>query len=68
MEFSPTSQQQDLLLDDEAYGAAHLAATHGVGPDQLGGTIRPAEVDLRLAITENVDVRRPVVVGEDHDA
>jgi len=57
-----------LALGDEAHGEAHVAATHVVGPDQLRRTARSGEVDLRLAVTEDVDMRGPVVVGEDDDA
>jgi len=47
---------------------AHVAATHVVGPNQFRRTVRSAEVNLGLAVTEDMDVRVPMVVGEDDDA
>ena len=38
----------------------------GVGPNQFGTAIRPEQIDLGLAVTEDVHVGWLVVAGENH--
>jgi hypothetical protein len=68
MDLLPACQQESLLLAHDTHGAADLAAAHGVGPDQRRAARGAAQVDLGLAVTEDVDVRRQVVVDEDDHA
>jgi hypothetical protein len=65
MDLLPTCQQECLLLDYDAHGTADLAAAHAVCPDQLRDAPNPAHVYLGLAVTEDVDMRWLVIVGED---
>jgi hypothetical protein len=68
MNFSPARQQYGLVRGDDIDGAAHIVAFHAFGPDQLRSTIRPDQIDLGVAVAEHVNVRRLMVVDENHDS
>ena len=68
MDIPPTSRRKRLLLGNDAERTTGLAATNGVGPDQFRLAVGPEQIDLGLAVTEYVDVGRPVIVAEDDHA
>lgn len=48
--------------------AGSFAAAHGVRQNQFRSAIGAAQIDLGLAVTEQMDVGRMVIVAEDHRA
>lgn len=54
------------MLGRHDEGPPDVASLHADGPDQEG-TLRSRKIDLRLPVTEDVHVRRRVVVDEDHE-
>jgi hypothetical protein len=67
MDILPSGEQQRLLFDHNPYGAAHLAAVHALGRDQLGCTTSADEIDLGVTVPEDVDMRRFMVIDKDDD-
>jgi hypothetical protein len=65
MNFPPSPQQGSLVRGDKLEGATYIAALHAFRPDQLRSTIWPDQVDLGVAVTEHVNMRRRVVVRKD---
>jgi hypothetical protein len=63
----PALDQQCLLLPNDFHGATDLGAVHAVGPNQDGSTIDATQINFRLTVTEDVNVRRSVIVREDDD-
>lgn len=57
-----------MLLDNDSHSAANLAAVHTVSSNQFRGAVSTEQIDLGLTVTEDVDVSRPVIVGEDNHA
>ena len=66
MDVLPTGAQESLPLGDDAQGAADPAAAHRVGPDRFGSATGAVQVDLGLAVTENVDAGRLRMHGTAH--
>jgi hypothetical protein len=56
MNVLPANQQESLLLDHKAHGAADIAAAHAIGLNQHRRTMNAQEIDLCLAVTEDVDM------------
>jgi hypothetical protein len=63
----PALDQKCLLLRHDFHGATDLGAVHAVGPNQDGSTIDATQINFRLTVTEDVNVRRSVIVREDDD-
>jgi len=61
----PSLQQERLAAGHKAHGAADLAARHGVGPDERRSAIGPEQVYFGLPVTEDVDMRRLMIVEVD---
>ena len=51
-----------MMLNHEAHGATYLAPGRTCGPNQLGFVVQPKQVDLHLAVSEHMNMRRQVVV------
>jgi hypothetical protein len=64
----PSGQQQRLVLDYDPHRTADLAAGHAISPDQFGGSVGPEQIDPGVTVTEDVDMRRLVIVDEDDHA
>ena len=68
MDVLPLLQQERLAAGHKTHGAADLAARHAVGPDERRSAIGPEQVYLGLPVTEDVDMRRLMIVKIDNDA
>jgi hypothetical protein len=64
MDFLPTSQQEFLVFVRDLHRAAHLATAHAIGPDQVRSAIGAAQIDLGLAIAEDMHMRGLVIVRD----
>lgn len=56
------------MLGHHLHCASDIAAFHSVDPDQLGHAIGGREIDLGLAVAEDMDMGGFVVIDEDDDA
>ena len=56
------------MLDNNLHGASDVAALHIGSPNQFRRPIRAHEVHLHLAITENVNMGRLMIVDENYEA
>ena len=56
------------MFENDPHRATHLAARHALGPDQVRRAVGTQQIDLGLTVTEDVDVRRRVIVDENDDA
>jgi hypothetical protein len=68
MNVPPPGQQYRPSLANDPHRATHLAARHTIGPDQVRRAIGTQRIDLGLTVTEDVDVRRRVIINENDDA
>jgi hypothetical protein len=68
MDVLPSLQQKTLMLDHDPHCASYFAAGHSVGPKQIGRILCPEQVDLGLAIPEDMDMRRLVIIDVDDHA
>jgi hypothetical protein len=67
MDFPPSREQHRAVLQDKGHRAPNLAAFHTNRPDQFGRAIGAGKIDLCLTVALDMDMRRLVVVGENHD-
>jgi hypothetical protein len=68
MDILPPGQQQRLLLKNNPHSAADFSAGHAFSPDQFRCVVSAVQIDLGMAITENVDMGWQVIVYEDDHA
>jgi len=68
MDVLPLGQQHCPLLSHDMHRSANLAARHAFRPDKFRRSDSPDQVDLRMAVAENMDAGWPVVVDEDDHA
>jgi hypothetical protein len=57
MDILPPRQQRGSLFRHDPHGLADFDPRHPVGPDQMRPSIVAQQVDLGLAVAEDMDVR-----------
>jgi hypothetical protein len=62
----PSGQQQYLLLHNNPHRGADFGAGHTFHPNQLRSAIAAPQVDLGLTVTEDENMGRLMIVGEDN--
>jgi hypothetical protein len=67
MDFSPSRQEVFLLFGDEFHCAPYVISLHAFGPYQFRTTIPTDQVDLELAVTKDMDVRRLMTIQKNDD-
>jgi hypothetical protein len=68
MNLAPHRQQRVLLLGDDPHGVANVASLHAIGPDKNGAAVRPDKVDFGMPISKDMNMRRLMIIYEDHDS
>jgi hypothetical protein len=68
MNLLPFGQQQRVLLSHHPHGAPNISPAHPVGGEKFRTTGCSAQIDLRLSVTKDVNMRRTVVIDEDDHA
>jgi hypothetical protein len=64
MNVSPTRQQMIKLVDHNPHCASNVAALHAVNGHNLRHAINAKQVYLGVAIAENMDMRRLVIISK----
>jgi len=67
MNLLPSSQQRALLVGHKLHRSLQLAATHSYRPNQHRFAVSAAEIDLRLAVTEHMHMRWPMIIKVNGD-
>ncbi len=49
----------------QPHRAAQLGASHTVGPDQIRGAARADQIDYGVAVTEDMNMCRQVIISKD---
>jgi hypothetical protein len=63
----PPGEQRLTIRLDQPHAFADVGMLHSDCPDQFGPVIGAGKVYLGFSVTENVHMRRLVVVRENHD-
>jgi hypothetical protein len=67
MDFFPPHQELPLPILDEMHGVPRIAPLHAVCPDQFRFAVGSDEIDLCFSIAKDMNMRRLVIIGENHD-
>jgi hypothetical protein len=67
MNLSPSRRELMLPVFNESHGAPHVVAFHAVSPDQFRLAAWADKIDLGLTVAKDVDVRRLMIIGKDHE-
>jgi hypothetical protein len=68
MDVPPALEKLEPVIVDELKGSPNFAARHVICPNHSGSAISTQQVDLRFAISKHVNMRRRMVVAENHGA
>jgi hypothetical protein len=68
MYLSPPREEHALILRHNPHRAPNLVSLHSFDSDQLGPSVCPEKIDLRMTVSEHMDGCRFMIVDENRHA